>query len=207
LEIPFFIKGFLIGFIVAAPLGPIGIISLQRTISNGYLSGLFSGLGISTADAIYSSIAAFGVTAISSLLITQQLWLRLIGGIIICGFGIRIYGQAGSQKVSESANHKSCLGAYFSALILTLVNPALIVSFTAIFASMGIVYASLNYFSTFLLVVGVFAGSAIWWVFLCGMASQLKMRFTESFIEKINHVSGIIIAGFGLVFVGSTLLK
>jgi threonine/homoserine/homoserine lactone efflux protein len=203
LEISFFIKGVIIGLIVAAPLGPIGIISLQRTLSEGYLPGLFSGLGISTADAIYGALATFGVTAISGFLISQELWLKIIGGIVICGLGIRIYSQAGYQKMSESASNKSCLGAYFSALILTLMNPALIFSFVAIFAGLGIVYSKTNPVSCLLLIGGVFSGSAIWWVFLSGMASRLKTQFTESFIKKINYISGILIAGFGLVMVGS----
>jgi threonine/homoserine/homoserine lactone efflux protein len=205
LEIPFFIKGFLIGLVVAAPLGPIGIICLQRTVSKGYLLGLFSGLGISTADAIYSALATLGVTAISSFLVSQELWLKIIGGIVVCGLGIRIYRQAGSQKMSESANHKNCFGAYFSALILTLMNPALIFSFVAIFASLGIVYTRTSHFSTLLLVVGVFSGSAIWWVFLSGMAHQLKTRFTDSLIKKINYISGVLIAGFGLLMIGSAI--
>jgi threonine/homoserine/homoserine lactone efflux protein len=202
-----FIKGFMIGLVVAAPLGPIGIISLQRTLSKGYLSGLFSGLGISTADAIYGALATFGITAISSFLISQALWLKIIGGIVVCGLGIRIYSQAGYQKMSVSANNKSCFGAYFSALILTLMNPALIFSFVAIFASLGIVYTKTNPISTLLLIGGVFAGSAIWWVFLSGMASRLKTQFTESFIKKINYISGVLIAGIGLVMVGSALFS
>ena len=200
-----FIKGFMIGLVVAAPLGPIGIISLQRTLSKGYLSGLFSGLGISTADAIYGALATFGVTAISSFLVSQALWLKIIGGIVVCGLGIRIYNQAGYQKMSASANNKNCFGAYFSALILTLMNPALIFSFVAIFASLGIVSTKANPISTLLLIGGVFAGSAIWWVFLSGMASRLKTQFTESFIKKINCISGVLIAGFGLVMVGSAV--
>ena len=201
-----FIKGFMIGLVVAAPLGPIGIISLQRTLSKGYLSGLFSGLGISTADAIYGAVATFGVTAISSFLISQELWLKIIGGIVICGLGIRIYSQAGYQKMSASANNKTCLGAYFSALILTLFNPAIIFSFVAIFASLVIVYTKTNPIATLLLIGGVFWGSAIWWVFLSGMASRLKTQFTESFMKKINYISGVLIAGFGLVMVGSAVI-
>ena len=197
----------MIGLVVAAPLGPIGIISLQRTLSKGYLSGLFSGLGISTADAIYGALATFGVTAISSFLISQALWLKIIGGIVICGLGIRIYNQAGYQNMSASANNKSCFGAYFSALILTLMNPALIFSFVAIFASLGIVYTKTNPISTLLFIGGVFAGSAIWWVFLSGMARRLKTQFTESFIKKVNYISGVLIAGFGLVMVGSALFS
>ena len=203
MEITFFIKGLLIGFVVAVPLGPVGIICLQRIFSKGYLFGLLSGLGISTADAIYGSIAAFGVTAVSSFLISQQLWFRLIGGLIICGLGIRICGQAGSQKISVSANNTSCFGAYFSALFLTLMNPALIISFAAIFASLGIVNGNLDYYSSFILVVGVFFGSAIWWVVLSGAASRLKARFTDTFVQNINRLSGTLIAGFGLFLVGS----
>jgi threonine/homoserine/homoserine lactone efflux protein len=205
LEIPLFIKGFMIGLVVAAPLGPIGIICLQRTLSKGYLAGLFSGLGISTADAIYGALAVFGVTAISSFLISQELWLRVIGGIVICGLGIRIYRQAGYQKIAAPSNNKSCFGAYFSALVFTLMNPALIISFTAIFASWGIVYTRSNYFSALLLIVGVFSGSAIWWVFLSGLASRLKTQFTNTLIQKINHISGELIAGFGLLMVGSAV--
>jgi threonine/homoserine/homoserine lactone efflux protein len=109
--------------------------------------------------------------------------------------------------MSASANNKSCFGAYFSALILTLMNPALIFSFVAIFASLGIVSTKTNPISTLLLIGGVFSGSAIWWVFLSGMARRLKTQFTESFIKKINYVSGVLIAGFGLVMVGSALFS
>jgi threonine/homoserine/homoserine lactone efflux protein len=207
LEIPLFIKGFLIGLVAAAPLGPIGIICLHRTFSEGYLSGLFSGLGISTADAIYGAFAVFGVTAMSGFLISQQFWLRLIGGTVIGGLGIRIFGQAGYQKMATSANHKSFFSAYLSALVLTLMNPALFISFAAIFASLGIVYNRTNHHSGILLVVGVFSGSAIWWMFLSGMASRLQKRFTDSFIRKINQISGLLIAGFGLIMIASAIFS
>jgi threonine/homoserine/homoserine lactone efflux protein len=205
LEPSIFIKGFLIGLVVAAPLGPIGIICLQRTFAKGYLSGLFSGLGISTADAIYGAFAVFGATALSGFLISQQFWLRLLGGMVVCGLGIRIYGQAACPKMSAPANNKSCVGAYFSALILTLMNPALIISFAAIFAGLGIAYTNANPFSNLLLVIGVFLGSAIWWVFLSGMASHLKTQFTDAFIRKSNYISGALIAAFGVVFAVSAI--
>jgi threonine/homoserine/homoserine lactone efflux protein len=155
------------------------------------------------ADAIYGGFAAFGVTAISSFLISQQFWFRLMGGIAICGLGIRIYQQALSQKISTPNDHTNCVRAYFSALILTLMNPALIISFAAIFASLKIACSSSHHPSTLLLVAGVFSGSAIWWVILSGVASRLQSRFTDTFIQKIKHVSGALIAGFGLLLVGS----
>jgi threonine/homoserine/homoserine lactone efflux protein len=206
LEIPFFIKGFLVGFFVACPLGPIGIICLQRTFSRGYPAGLFFGLGISTADAIYAFIAALGVTAISSFVMSQQLWLRLIGGIVVFGLGIRIAGQAGKQIISPTPQNGMFWGAYFSALILALMNPAVIISFTAIFAGLGIMIVDSNYFPLFLLIAGVFSGSALWYVLLNSIASLLKRKFTDTFILKINRLSGSLIAGFGLILVGGALL-
>ena len=137
---------------------------------------------------------------------SQQLWLRLIGGIVICGLGIRVYAQAGSQKIATSSNNKSYFGAYFSALVLTLMNPALIISFAVIFAGFGLVSSDSDTISTLLLIAGVFSGSAIWWVFLSGAASRLKTRFKDACIKKINHLSGVLIFGFGLFLVVSALV-
>lgn len=206
MEIPFFIKGFLIGFTVAAPLGPIGIISLQRTFSKGYLSGLFSGLGISTADAVYGSIAAFGVTAVSGFLVTHQLWFRIIGGIVISAYGIRIYGQSEAlNEVPAAGENKGCLGDYFSTLLLTLMNPALIVSFAAIFTGLGLVDTHTGIAPAFLAVTGIFSGSAVWRFVLSGMASRMKSKFTGALIRKINRVSGALILGFGIFILASSL--
>jgi threonine/homoserine/homoserine lactone efflux protein len=207
LEVEFFIQGFFIGLSVAAPLGPIGILCLQRTFSEGHLSGLLSGLGISTADAICCFIAAFGLTALSGFLISQQLWLRLVGGAIVCILGVKIYLNAAPKKIPVSQNGSRHLGAYLSALLLTLMNPMLILSFTAIFASLGLVGVGANQYSAFTLVAGVFSGSAIWWIALSAIASVLRVNFTEKFIQKVNHFSGIVIVCFGLFVLGGSFLN
>jgi threonine/homoserine/homoserine lactone efflux protein len=206
LEIPLFIKGFLIGLAVAMPLGPIGILCIQRTFSEGYLPGLFSGLGISAADAIYGGMAFFGVKALSGFLISEAVWFRLIGGIAIGVMGLRIYGRSRAEGPSPPADPSSCLGAFFSALVLTLMNPALILSFTAIFAGLGPALTTSPDASASMLISGVFSGSAVWWIALSGAVRRLKMVFTDDLIVKINRLSGAVIAGFGLAIIGSALL-
>jgi arginine exporter protein ArgO len=206
LEIPLFIKGFLIGLAVAMPLGPIGILCIQRTFAEGYLPGLFSGLGISTADAIYSGMAFFGVKALAEFLISEAVWFRLIGGIAIGAMGFRIYGRRSTDRHSSPADPTSCLGAFVSALVLTLMNPALILSFTAIFAGLGPTLTASPEASASMLISGVFSGSAVWWITLSGAARRLKTVFTEDLIVKINRLSGAVIAGFGLAIAGSVLL-
>jgi threonine/homoserine/homoserine lactone efflux protein len=190
---------------MAAPVGPVGILSLKRIFSSGHLCGLASGLGISTADAIYGFLAAFGLTSISNFLLTQQLGLRIIGGLILCALGIKTYFTSFSKKLSPFSDPGTYFGAYFSALLLTLLNPMLILSFAALFAGLGLVNQSTNQMTALAIVSGVFCGSAIWWVFLSGMVSMLSMKFNDTLIQKINHFSGILIVCFGVVVLGSAI--
>jgi len=204
LELEFFTQGFFIGLSVSAPLGPIGILSLQRTFSEGHLSGLLSGLGISTADGLCCFIAAFGLTALSDLLISQLLWFRLIGGAIVCLLGAKVYFSATPKKIPAVQKGARHLGVYISALILTLVNPMLILAFSAIIASLGLVSIASDKYCVLTLVFGVFAGSSLWWIALSAAASMLRVNFTNSFIRKVNHFSGIAILLLGLFVLGSS---
>lgn len=188
------------------PLGPIGILCIQRTFSEGYLPGLFSGLGISAADAIYSGVAFFGMQALSGFLISEAVWFRIIGGMAISAMGWRICTQARSKRITTPADSTSCIGAFVSALVLTLMNPALILCFSAIFAGLGPALTNSPDAAASILIAGVFCGSAIWWVVLSAAVKWLKAVFTDSLITKINHLSGALIGGFGLVIIGSAFL-
>jgi threonine/homoserine/homoserine lactone efflux protein len=161
MDIIYFYKGLVIGFSIAAPVGPIGILCIKRTLTLGRWVGLASGLGAATADAIYGFIAAFGLTFISNFLIQQQTWLRLIGGAFLCYLGIKTFI---SQPAVSSApsSHLSILNAYGSTFFLTLTNPLTILSFAAIFAGLGLVNANSDYLSASITVLGVFLGSACW---------------------------------------------
>jgi threonine/homoserine/homoserine lactone efflux protein len=204
MEITNLYKGLIIGFSIAAPVGPIGILCIKRTLTSGKIVGLASGMGAATADALYGCIAAFGLTFISNFLIHQQIWLRLIRGAFLCYLGIKTFISQPPDS-SNQPSHLSLLNAYGSTFFLTLTNPLTILSFASIFAGFGLVDANSDYSSAALVVLGVFLGSACWWVLLSTSVSLLRGRFTPTGLRWVNRVSGLIILGFGIAALLSTL--
>jgi len=196
--ISFLLRGLLIGFSIAAPVGPIGVLCIRRTLAEGRIPGLVSGLGAATADATYGGIAGFGLTFISSLLISQQVWLRLIGGTFLCYLGLRTFLTRPAEQAA-SAKGNGLIGMYASTLFLTLTNPLTILSFAAIFAGLGVASTGGNYLAAGILVLGVFLGSALWWFILSGGVSIFRTKFTTRGLRWVNRISGIIIMGFGVI--------
>jgi threonine/homoserine/homoserine lactone efflux protein len=194
----FLLRGLIIGFSIAAPVGPIGVLCIRRTLAEGTPSGFVSGLGAATADAIYGSIAGFGLAFISNILISQQVWLRLIGGGFLCYLGLKTF-LAGPSKRAVSTKANGLISAYVSTFFLTLTNPITILSFAAIFAGLGVGSASRNYFSAGVLVLGVFFGSALWWLILSGGVGKLGKKFNHYGLPWVNKISGLIILTFGLI--------
>jgi threonine/homoserine/homoserine lactone efflux protein len=197
MEITYLLKGLLIGFSIAAPVGPIGILCIKRTLSSGRLMGLVSGLGAASADALYGCVAAFGLTFIANFLINQQLWLRLVGGLFLCYLGIKTFISNPSTEAVQP-QQLTVLGAYGSTFFLTLTNPVTILSFAAIFAGLGLVEGGINYASAAAIVLGVFLGSAVWWFFLSGITSLFRERVSVNGLRWVNRISGLIILGFGI---------
>ncbi|MCJ7641579.1 MAG: LysE family translocator [Desulfobacterales bacterium] len=198
MPISFFFKGFIIGFSIAAPVGPIGVLCIRRTLAEGRASGLISGLGAATADALYGCIAGFGLTFLSNLLIQHQVWIRVIGGLFLCTLGLRTFA-AGPAKESDSVKGGGLAGAYGSTFFLTLTNPMTILSFAAIFAGLGLGSIGGDYLSSGVLVLGVFTGSALWWLILSGLVGMLGKMLSPKGMRWVNRISGIIILGFGLL--------
>ena len=194
----FYLRGLLLGFTIAATVGPMCILCIQRTFNKGYLYGLVSGMGIATSDAIYGSIAAFGLTVITSFLVSEQNWVRLIGGLFLIYLGIRTMLTRPAEKAAE-ARANNYAGAYASTLLLTLTNPLTILSFAVIFAGLGIGATGGNYLAAALVVGGVFSGSAAWWCILTGGISLLRKRFTTTWLCWLHCVSGAAIAIFGII--------
>jgi threonine/homoserine/homoserine lactone efflux protein len=190
-------KGLALGFSIAAPVGPIGILCIRRTLAQGFKSGVVSGLGAASADAIYGTIAATGLTLVADFLIKQQLLLGLLGGGLLLFIGIKTFGSSPraegeiSEKVSAGEN-------YFSTLLLTLSNPMTIFMFAAIFGGMSVQSGTVFRYSAFLLVLGVFTGSALWWLTLSVMVSLLREKVNERLMVCVNRLAGVVIAGFGL---------
>lgn len=197
MDISYLPRGLVIGFAIAAPVGPIGVLCIRRTLAEGRAMGLVSGLGAATADAIYGCIAAFGLTFISGILIGQQGLVRLVGGIFLCYLGLRTLVTTPAEKPS-SAEGRGLAGAYASTFFLTLTNPMTILSFAAIFAGLGIGSATGDYVSATLSVLGVFLGSALWWLILSGGVSVFRTKLKPRALGWVNNVSGIIILAFGV---------
>ncbi|MBL6966505.1 MAG: LysE family transporter [Anaerolineales bacterium] len=198
-----FFKGLVLGFSIAAPVGPIGVLCIRRTLAEGRLHGLISGLGAATADGFYGLVAGFGLTMLSGLLVEQQKWLALLGGLYLLYLGIKtLRAKPGEQAASNGSS--TLWGAYFSTLVLTLTNPVTILSFVAIFAGLGMVAGS--YMAAASLVAGVFLGSATWWLTLSGGISLLRNRVTPQTLVWINRVAGAVLLVYGVIALISVLL-
>lgn len=198
LELRLFIKGIILGFSVAAPVGPIGILCIRRTLEYGRLSGFVSGLGAAFADMIYAIIAAFGLTYISNVLTVGQDWLQLAGGLFLLYLGWRTFHAKPRANLNEPV-HKSLLNDFFSIFFLTVTNPMTIVAFLGVFAALGLTTANGNYIHALLLVLGVFLGSAFWWLLLSEGVTLFRKKVTGQVMQWINRISGGLIFGFGIV--------
>lgn len=201
----FFLKGMAIGFAIAAPVGPIGVLCIRRTLAGGFSTGFVTGLGAATADAAYGSIAAFGLTAVSDFLIGRQFWLGLIGGIFLCYLGIRTFMSRPAEQEAKVHQHGRA-SAYVSTLFLTLTNPATILSFIAVFAGFGL-GASLDYPAAGALVLGVFTGSALWWLILSTGMTLFRSRMNLPRMRVVNRLSGCILFAFGFRILLGLVLK
>ncbi len=197
MDISLLLKGLVIGFSIAAPVGPIGVLCIRRTLVQGRLYGFVSGLGAASADAIYGAIAGFGLTFISNFLVEQQTWLRLIGGLFLFVLGLKtLLEKPTDQAFSDQMN--KLIDAYSSTFFLTFTNPITIISYAAIFAGLGLASDGRSYFSAGILVLGVFTGSMLWWLLLNGGAGIFREKFTLNGLQWINRISGVIIIGFGI---------
>ncbi len=202
MDTAFFVKGLIIGFSIAAPVGPIGLLCMQRTLNEGQISGFISGLGAATADAVYGCVAGFGLTAVSTVLINEQLWFRLVGGVFLCFLGARTFFSVRAEKVS--AKGKGLLKSYGSTFVLTITNPMTIISFAAIFAGLGV---GGEYTSAVLLVLGVFAGSSFWWFILSTGTSVARSRVDSHTLRWVNRISGLVLVGVGSVVLAGLLIS
>lgn len=191
------LQGLTIGFLIAAPVGPIGILCIRRTLAGGRLLGFLTGMGAATADAFYGAVAGFGLTAISGFLLEFQTVISLIGGAFLIYLGIGSWKQRSELSKSESTDATALGKAYASTIFLTITNPSTILSFLAVFAGLGIGTMAASYGSAAALVTGVFLGSAFWWL----MLSSFVVLFRQATLSKlalINKVSGVLLIGFGL---------
>jgi threonine/homoserine/homoserine lactone efflux protein len=196
------LKGIIIGFSIAAPVGPIGLLCIRRTLAYGFLAGLFSGLGASVADAFYAGIAGFGVTFISDVLLTYRVWLTILGSCFLVILGYRIM-QSPPLTHDGQVSSKGLVNCFLSTFFLTLTNPFTIILFMAVFAAFADI--KLSYISAFSLIGGVFLGATAWWLFLSGFIALIRTRITPQALGYINKIAGLLIIGFA-IYTLSTLV-
>lgn len=199
-------KGILMGLAIAAPVGPIALLCIRRTLASGRWVGLVSGFGAATADGLYGVVAAFGLSALSNLLVAQSFYLQILGGLFLCYLGIKTFfdrtdAYSSADLEAASPSGLNLLSAYTSTLALTITNPATILSFVAIFAGLGITQT--QRITSVTLVFGVFTGSLLWWLVLTSGVVYLSRKLTARRLARFNRVSskvfGGLIFGFGLV--------
>ncbi len=192
-------RGLLMGLAIAAPVGPIGVLCIRRTLAYGRMTGLVSGLGAATADAVYGCIAGFGLTLVANVLQGYAVWIGLLGGLYLCYLGVKTFLSRPAAEAAAEISATGLLRAYVSTVFLTLTNPATILSFVTLFAGVGLARAGGNYLSASVLVLGVFLGSALWWVLLSGGVSLFRDRLNTQRLQGINRISGLILVAFGIV--------
>jgi threonine/homoserine/homoserine lactone efflux protein len=198
LETAGFWPGLILGFSIAAPVGPIGVLCIRRTLAQGRLAGLLTGLGAATADAIYGSIAAFGLTAATSFLLGQGHWLRPAGALLLGYLGFRTVLSRPTADVPRGAS-SGALQAYLTSLGLTLTNPMTIFSFGAAYAGLGLGTRSVDPLAAAWMVGGVFLGSVLWWATLTMAVGWLRTRLGWNSMLWINRGSGALLLVFAAV--------
>lgn len=203
MELTFFLKGIAIGFFMAIPIGPIGIMCIRKTLTEGRLSGLIIGLGAATADLFYGCVAAFGLTIISDTLNSHRFWIRIIGGALLFFLGIKTFlAQPKDPKLKISGSGR--LRSFFTVVVLTLTNPLTIFAFIAVFAAFGL-GDGLSFFSAVVLVAGVFIGSCLWFFLLTSGTILFRKKLDLDGLKWVNKIAGILIIISGFIVIGSLL--
>ena len=190
-----FAQSLLIGLSIAAPVGPIGLLVIQRTLQRGPAQGLASGLGAAFADAAYGGVGAFGVSAVTHALQSARVPLALGGAAFLLWLAWRTWFARPAQSAAPVADARSLLGCFAGTLLLTLSNPATIFSFIAVFGALA---ARGQATSPWLMVAGVLIGSALWWLLLCGVVGRLRLRFDQRWLWRINRASALLLAAFAI---------
>jgi threonine/homoserine/homoserine lactone efflux protein len=205
--------GIFIGLIVAAPIGPVNLICLRRTLAYGPLNGFFSGLGAALGDGVFAAITAFGLTFVAQLIEGYSVPLKLAGGVMLLGFGVHIFESDVSvlrnqdSASSRSEGSSSLIGTIASTFALTITNPATLFGFTALFAGVGsLVGREASFVDAAVMVAGVISGSTLWWLTLTTTVGIFHRHIDDKIMRNVNHIFGAAVAGFGIIVLGDLAL-
>jgi len=194
-----FVEGLIVGFCLAAPVGPIAVLCVQRTMARGKLAGFISGFGAAAADALYGMLAALGVTFVSEFLMAHRLVFQRAGGAILCALGLRLLFAKVAER-DPAPKGGGLAGYFFSTFLLTLTNPMTFVAFAAIFATLGVGVVRGHNLLTLELAGGVLVGSGLWWTFIVALVDLFRDRFRYQALVWINRGTGIFVIGVGILY-------
>ena len=199
-ELNLLLQGMIVGLTLAVPVGPISLVCIHRTVANGRLHGVFSGLGVATADSVYAAVAFLGLTAVSAFIIGHQIFFRILAAAALIIAGIRVI-QSAPASASSADGQEPYLRDYLSLLAIALANPLTIIFFLTILPGLGIVSEDILPGASLVFVAGVFLGSAVWWIILCGAVGSVRSRLSAENLRLINRISGsaIVCCGAGLL--------
>ena len=200
-----FLRGVAIGFAIAAPIGPVGILCIRKALADGRLAAFVAGLGAAFADTIFGGIAAFGVGAVMSFIDGQMMILKIVGGIFMVWLGVHTWRSAAIVVEAEPGKGPGMLRDFLSTLVITITNPGTIFGVAGVFAALGPMGRPEVGWPTGLLVGGIFTGSALWWLTLSAVASAARTRFTPERMRLFNHLSGALLIVFGAAAAASLL--
>jgi threonine/homoserine/homoserine lactone efflux protein len=190
------IKGVLAGLMISAPVGPVNVLVVQRTIAKGCRAGLLAGLGAAFADTLYGSIAGFSITFVIRFLILEQFWIRLGGGCLLILIGIWYYRRQ-PHGLKKQKDGKAEGSDFAGAFLLNLTNPTTVLSFLAVLAVLGLGGQRPSWLSL-MLVAGIFCGAMLWWTTLSMVVNHFRDRFNDKTLSLMNHIAGLAIGGFGI---------
>jgi threonine/homoserine/homoserine lactone efflux protein len=189
-------RGVLAGLAISVPVGPVNVLCISRTLSRGRRAGLISGLGAAAADTVYGAIAGFSISFVIQFLLREEFWIRLCGGVLLIGIGIRYYFKK-PQSITDEI-YRSTHSELVSAFLLNLTNPTTVLSFLAVLAALGMGHHRARWL-TLLLIAGIFCGAMLWWIVLAAATSHFRERFDDKAMLWMNRIAGLAIGGFGLV--------
>jgi threonine/homoserine/homoserine lactone efflux protein len=192
---PLFAQSLLIGFSIAAPVGPIGLLTIQRTLNRGAAAGLATGMGAAVADAAYGAVGAFGVTVLIQALTAARLPLAIGGAAFLLWMAWSIWRAPVAERAAQAGSGTDLLRCFAGTFVLTLSNPATILSFIAVFGALA---GRLQVASPWTMIAGVLIGSALWWLLLATAVGRLRERFDARWRRRVNLASAAVLAGFAL---------
>lgn len=199
-----FVKGIVLGFCIAAPVGPVGVLCIQRTLQSGFWAGVFSGLGTACADSLYAAVAVLGIALLADFMMAHEYAIRLVGGAFLLALSYRLFkAQSCGQPTLYSG--RNMLGHFVSSFVLTITNPATIILFAAVFAGLGVVTGESRVDAS-IFIGGVFAGSMLWWLMLAGMVSRFSPNWLLAHTGHINRGIALLLGAFGIwAFTGAII--